>query len=166
MGSSDGRLRVAFLAGDSPVRHFENPKQVPAYEYPPEHGPRPPSFSRATVVLGAGTQDCYISGTSAVLGHETVSPGDTKGQLACTMDNLRLISEASGMGTGLGVGRRCRRHFKVYLRNPEDLPIASESLAAGGIVTPGDRVSYLCAAICRSALNVEIEVAIREADSA
>ena len=166
VGSSDSRLRVAFLAGEHPVRNFENPKQVPAYEYPQEYGPRSPSFSRATVVLGAGTLDGYVSGTSAVVGHATVAPGDTAAQLASTFDNLRLISRASGLGDALGSGATCRRHFKVYLRSADDLTRASEALAGQQIVGPGDRVSYLRAAICRSALNVEIEVAVRGAESA
>lgn len=166
VGSSDTRLRVAFLAGELPARHFENPKQVPAYEYPQEYGPRSPGFSRATVVPGAGTLDGYVSGTSSVVGHETVCPGDTAGQLACTFDNLRLISLACGLGEALGSGAGCRRHFKVYLRDPGDLRIASEALSRQGLLKAGDRVSYLRAAICRSALNVEIEVAVRGAESA
>jgi hypothetical protein len=34
----------------------------------------------------------------------------------------------------------------------------------GSLLAPGDRVSYLGADICRAALNVEIEVAVRGAD--
>lgn len=163
VGSSDTRLRVAFLAGELPARHFENPKQVPAYEYPQEYGPRSPSFSRATVVLGPALREAYVSGTSSVVGHATVAPGDTQGQLECTFENLRLISRASGLGDALCAGARCRRHFKVYLRNPGDLRFASDALARQGMLQSGDSVSYLRAPICRSELNVEIEVAVRGA---
>jgi len=166
VGTAGDILRVVFLAGDCPVRHHENPSQLPAYEYPQEHGPRSPSFSRATVVSGPGTLDAYISGTSSVKGHETIAPGDTARQVYCTFENLRLISEACGMGASLGTGAACKRHFKVYLRNEADLALVSAAMAKQGIVRPGDSASYLRADICRSALNVEIEVAVRGAERA
>jgi chorismate lyase/3-hydroxybenzoate synthase len=163
VGTAEAGLTVVFLAGSRPARHFENPAQVPAYRYPPEHGPRPPSFARATVAEGDGGVDVFVSGTSAVVGHETVAPYDTAGQLDRTIENLMLISRACGLGDRLGSGARCRRHFKVFLRNAGDL--APVSLEMGRrMLVPGDRVSYLGADICRSALNVEIEVAVRGAD--
>jgi hypothetical protein len=163
VGTAENELTVVFLAGPLPTRHFENPAQVPAYEYPPEHGPRAPSFARATVVSKVATVDAYISGTSAVVGHETVAPNETIGQLDCTIENLRLISRTCGLGDHLGIGFACRRHFKVYLRHPGDLAAVSERVERR-ILSPADRVTYLGAEICRAALNVEIEVAIRGAD--
>jgi chorismate lyase/3-hydroxybenzoate synthase len=162
VGTSGSELTVAFIAGTRPVQHIENPAQVPAYEYPPEHGPRPPSFARATMVGDDGRVDVFVSGTSAVVGHQTVAPSDTMGQLDCTFANLRLISVASGLGERFGSGRGCRRHFKVYLRNPADLPTVATEMERR-ILAAGDKVSYLGAEICRAALNVEIEVAVRGA---
>jgi hypothetical protein len=159
VGTRNGELTVVFLAGELPARHFENPAQVPAYEYPPEHGPRPPSFARASVVERADGIDAFVSGTSAIMGHATVAPSDTAGQLECTLGNLRLVSRACGLGDGLGSGARAR-HFKVYLRNREDYPQVADQVRRR-LLAPGDRVSYLGADICRSALNVEIEVTVR-----
>ncbi len=163
VGTAGDELFVAFLAGSAPPRHVENPAQVPAYEYPAEHGPRPPSFARATAVEGPSGLDVYVSGTSAVVGHETVAPHDTLAQLECTLENLRLISRASGLGERLGTGRGCRRQFKVYLRNARDLAAVAPRVKER-LLSPGDAVSYLRADICRAALNVEIEVAVRGAD--
>jgi chorismate lyase/3-hydroxybenzoate synthase len=160
VGKAGSDLAVAFLAGTRPVRHFENPVQVPAYEYPPEHGPRPPSFARATVVGDAEGVDVFISGTSAVVGHGTVAPHDTAAQLDCTFENLRLISVATGLGERFGSGKGCQRHFKVYLRNPGDLPAVALQVERR-LLSAGDKVSYLGADICRATLNVEIEVAVR-----
>jgi chorismate lyase/3-hydroxybenzoate synthase len=157
-----GCLTVAFLAGEATAQHFENPAQVPAYEYPQEYGPRPPSFARATVVEFPGGTDTFISGTSAVVGHETIAPNDTPRQLERTFDNLSLISTACGLGEHIGRGAAVDRHYKVYLRNPADLAAVAASMVQR-ILKPGDRVSYLGADICRSALNVEIEVAVRGA---
>jgi chorismate lyase / 3-hydroxybenzoate synthase len=163
VGTDDSELSVAFVAGSGTPRHIENPAQVPAYEYPVEHGPRPPSFARATVVDSGATLDVFVSGTSAVVGHETVAPNDTLAQLDCTFENLRLISGACGLGDRLGSGAGCRRHFRVYLRNASDLAAVARRVEAG-ILSPGDGVSYLGADICRAALNVEIEVAVRGAE--
>jgi len=164
VGTADPRLTVVFLAGARVAHHRENPVQVPAYRYPPRHGPRPPSFARATVVGGSGPIEAYVSGTSSVVGHETVSPRDTAAQLSCTFENLRRISAACGLGDRLGDGEACRRHFKVYLRHPEDLALAARELGESGLLRPGDRVSYLGAEICRAELNVEIEVAVSGAE--
>jgi chorismate lyase/3-hydroxybenzoate synthase len=164
VGTAGDELTVAFLAGSDTPRHFENPAQLPAYEYPAEHGPRSPSFARATAVgRGAGLR-AYVSGTSAIVGHRTVAPGDTLAQLECTLENLRLISAASGLGDRLGADAGLRRIFKVYLRRAGDMPAVAARLG-GALLVPGDAVSYLGADICRAALNVEIEVSVRGSES-
>ncbi|HEY5228268.1 MAG TPA: hypothetical protein VIJ19_06980, partial [Opitutaceae bacterium] len=163
LGTAAPGLTIAFLAGKAPVTHFENPAQVPAYEYPAEHGPRPPSFARATTVAAHGKLDAFISGTSAVVGHETFAPNDTARQLVCTFDNLKLISAACGLGPHIGAGHGVARHFKVYLRNASDLGLVAPRMERA-ILRPGDRVTYLGADICRAALNVEIEVSVRGAE--
>ena len=63
-----GPLAIGFLAGRAVPRHFENPRQVPAFEYPAQYGPRPPSFSRATAVKAGEGRWIFISGTAAVVG--------------------------------------------------------------------------------------------------
>ena len=160
VGTDAARLKVVFAATKRAPRHFENPRQVPAYDYPPEHGPRPPSFARATVVPGdAGRADVFISGTAAIRGHATISPGETLPQLACTLGNLREISAACGLGPDLGRGAATARHFKVYLRKADDLPGVQAALERE-LLTPADRVSYLRSDICRSELDLEIETTL------
>lgn len=161
VGCRGNLLQVIFVAGDSTPGHFENPEQVPAYLYPAEHGPRPPSFARATVARVNDRTWTFISGTSAIKGHETVSPGAVEAQLNCTIDNLRLMSRQSGLGEDLGVGRNVRRQFKVYLRHAADLALARARFEPA-VLRPGDVVTYLHAEICRAALNVEIEATIAE----
>lgn len=175
---SDGRtIEVVFAAGDAAPRHVENPEQVPAYLYPAEHGPRSPSFSRATVVTEGGQRWVFVSGTASIKGHATVGVGSLREQIACTLDNLRLISRASGVGENLGAGAdvavgvgaegvvegnagaRWARHFKIYLRRAADLAEAKARLE-GVLVFPGDRVSWLRSDICRAELDVEIEATL------
>jgi chorismate lyase/3-hydroxybenzoate synthase len=160
LGTTEPTLMIAFLAGKAPARHFENPAQVPAYEYPAEHGPKSPSFARATSVAAHGKLDAFISGTSSIVGHETIAPNNTALQLECTLENLARISKVCGLGSDMGAG--AARHFKVYVRNKEELSLVSQRLD-NGVLRPGDKVTYLSADICRAALNVEIELSVRGA---
>jgi hypothetical protein len=159
VGSDDGCLSLVFVAGSVPPRHFENPEQIPAYRYPQEHGPRSPSFSRATVAVLPDRTLTFISGTAAIKGHQTVAPGTLEAQLDCTVDNLRLISSAAGLGDDLGAGRVSHRHFKVYLRHAADFAVTRTRLEHS-LLRSTDRVIYLQADICRAALNVEIEATL------
>jgi enamine deaminase RidA (YjgF/YER057c/UK114 family) len=160
VGAPGDRLTVVFAASTAAPCHFENPAQVPAYQYPPQYGPRPPSFARATVVSAGRDRVAFISGTSAITGHDTIAPFDTPAQLECTLSNLAEISRACGLGADLGAGRAQERQFRVYLRRSDDLTATAATLASR-LLRPGDCVSYLQADICRRELNVEIEATLR-----
>lgn len=159
VGCDGTDIDVVFAAGPSIPRHFENPSQVPAYRYPPEHGPRAPAFARATVVAHGTQTITFISGTSAIKGHRTIAPGQLREQIDCTVDNLRLVAETAGLGPDLGQTKGGTRHFKVYLRHAADLAAAQAQLDRT-VLHPTDRVTYLRSEICRAALNVEIEATI------
>ncbi|HWA08921.1 MAG TPA: hypothetical protein VG838_05580 [Opitutaceae bacterium] len=159
VGAAAGPLAVGFLAGRAEPRHFENPRQVPAFEYPPEYGPRSPSFSRATAVATEQGNQIFISGTAAIRGHRTVAADDLDRQLACTGENLRQIGETAGAGPDLGAAGGWRRSFKVYVRNPAHLARLKTQLERE-LLRPEDAVSYLQADICRGDLLVEIEAVL------
>lgn len=160
VGCEGDTLAVVFAAHAGPAQHVENPRQVPAYDYPSEHGPRAPVFARASVVdLGEEMSAVFISGTAAICGHVTVAPGETMAQLECTLDNLREISRSCGLGADLAAGRAAARYFKVYLRHAADLAPVQARLEAT-LVRPEDCVVYLRSDICRRELNVEIEASL------
>ncbi|MFT3868101.1 MAG: hypothetical protein QM715_06335 [Nibricoccus sp.] len=160
VGTEDDELTVVFAACDTEPRHFENPEQVSAYKYPKKHGPRPPSFSRASLVpMANGSADVFISGTAAIEGHETVAPDDTAGQIERTVRNLRLISKACGLDDNLGAKRGGERHFKVYIRRANELAQIKTALEQT-LLLPTDRVSYLRSDICRAELTLEIEATL------
>lgn len=161
VGSRAPNLTVAFAASSAKPRHVENPRQVPAYRYPLEHGPRPPSFSRATIASGPDHATVFISGTASIRGHSTVAPDNTLAQLDCTLENLREISSACDLGPTLDQGAGSTRHFKVYLRHAADQP-AIAAILEERLLTGADYVSYLQADICRSSLLVEIEASLFE----
>jgi chorismate lyase/3-hydroxybenzoate synthase len=162
VGAADGQLVVGFLAGNIEPHHFENPRQIPAFEYPSEYGPRPPSFSRATCVQLPRGRKIFISGTAAIRGHATVAVDDLDRQLACAVENLRLIGEAAGAGAVLGGPAGWRRSFKIYIRHPSDLGRIKTSLERD-VLRPADTVSFLQADICRADLLLEIEAVLAEA---
>jgi enamine deaminase RidA (YjgF/YER057c/UK114 family) len=160
VGTDSANLTIVFAATRQSVRHLENPLQLPAYAYPAEHGPRAPSFARASVVAdNDGQADVFISGTAAIRGHASVAPGDTPAQLECTIENLRTISGSCGMGGDLSRGRSSKRHFKVYLRNADDLATVRTYLERE-LTEPSDSVIYLRSDICRRELNIEIEATL------
>jgi chorismate lyase/3-hydroxybenzoate synthase len=159
VGTKSGDLTVVFAASTTRPRHVENPLQVSAYDYPGEYGPRAPSFARATVVPGGDCPAVFISGTAAIRGHATVAPQDLRQQLDCTLENLREISTACGLGSDLDRHGRTTRHFKVYLRHAADQPLIA-ALLQEKLLTGPDRVTYLHAEICRAPLLVEIEATL------
>ena len=161
VGGAPGVVVVMFAAARERPQAMENPEQIPAFEYPDQYGPRSPSFSRAMQVQAEGRRWTFISGTAAIKGHQTVAAGDLAGQLTCTLDNLRLISLACGLGDSLGAERASERHFKIYLRTAADLPAVSAVLE-GGWLRAGDRVTWLHADICRADLALEIEATVVE----
>ena len=159
VGSDDSYLSLIFVCGTALPRHVENPEQVPAYHYPVEHGPRAPSFSRATVVEISHRRFTFVSGTSAIKGHVTVAPDALLDQLDCTVDNLRIVSREAGAGDDLGAHQSKDRHFKVYLRHAADFAEVRERLERS-LFRPSDVVTYLKSDICRSALRLEIEATL------
>lgn len=161
VGTAQRDLSIVFAASPVMPRHVENPRQTPAYDYPPVYGPRPPSFARASVVTSDDQQTIFLSGTSAICGHATVAPFHTDEQIDCTLTNLREIATACGLGAELGANARCERRFRIYLRKAEDQPAVATALEAK-LLRSTDLVSYLRADICRPELNVEIEVTLRQ----
>ncbi len=159
VGGAPGWLAILFVATRArPVAH-ENPEQVPAFEYPPDYGPRPPSFSRAMQAEVGGRRWTFVSGTAAIKGHVSQAAADLAGQIACTLDNLRLISGECGLGQQLAANTGAERHFKIYLRHATDLAAARAALD-DALLRPGDRVTWLRSDICRAELLIEIEATV------
>jgi chorismate lyase / 3-hydroxybenzoate synthase len=151
LGSINGSpLVVYFLASRKAATAVENPRQISAYDYPPQYGPKP-AFSRASI-LG---DILFISGTASIVGHETVHIGDVVAQTRETLTNIEaLLSEANRVS---GANRFSSRTlaYKVYVRNTADLPLIQSQLEPA--LGPQARVLYLHADICRQDLLVEIE---------
>ncbi|WP_246869244.1 FkbO/Hyg5 family chorismatase [Saccharopolyspora sp. ASAGF58] len=138
--------------------HFENPRQIPAYHYPRQYGPRSPTFARASLLpCDTGTADglLYVSGTASVVGHETVCVGDLKGQCRTTVENLDHLLKHVGEQTNTSIGLADFRFAKLYVRHAADVPfVAEEFRRTFGSDTA---LQVLGVDICRSDLLVEVE---------
>jgi chorismate lyase / 3-hydroxybenzoate synthase len=155
LGSVTGSpLVIYFLATRAAPTAVENPRQVSAYEYPPQYGPKP-AFSRASVLHQPSGAILFISGTASIVGHETVHAGDVAAQTRETLVNIEaLLSEANRVYGAPRFGMETLA-CKVYVRNSADLPLIQPQLRTA--LGPQSQVLYLQADICRQDLLVEIE---------
>jgi enamine deaminase RidA (YjgF/YER057c/UK114 family) len=162
LGSVNGSpLVIYFLASRAAPTVLENPRQVSAYEYPPQYGPKP-AFSRASVLREASGSILFISGTASIVGHQTVHAGDVAAQTRETLVNIEaLLGEANRVSGGTRFGLETLA-YKVYVRNSADLPLIQSQLHTA--LGREAQVVYLQADICRQDLLVEIEAIGRERD--
>jgi chorismate lyase / 3-hydroxybenzoate synthase len=159
LGTRGGPLRVSFLAGRGHPVAVENPRQVSAYHYPRDYGPRSPSFSRAALLdAGGGRVGLLISGTASIVGHRSMHAGDVQAQTHEVLANLQAVIDAAHAHTDARfdiAGLEC----VVYVRRAADLPAVRAVLqgAIGAQAAALRHAVYLEAAICRADLLVEIE---------
>lgn len=156
LGTRSGQLHIYALAAREPGEFVENPRQMSAYLYPPEYGPRSPSFARATLKRWGNVDHLYISGTASIVGHESRHPGDCVAQLDETLRNIEALLAATAKEEGCGFkGLENLTRLKVYLREAAFAPLVRARL--NEVLPPGAQTIYLQADICRSDLLVEIE---------
>jgi chorismate lyase/3-hydroxybenzoate synthase len=148
VGMNGRGLVTCYLASATPGVQVENPRQVSAYCYPPQYGPKSPSFARATLWNGT----LFVSGTSSVVGHETLHAGDLDAQLDETLRNLEVVIDAAFPGGGLSRVVAA----KTYVRHARDAGHLERRLAK---VFPANL--FLRSDICRADLLLEIEVVAR-----
>ena len=160
IGSRAPGLLMYFIAATSAGIQVENPRQVSAFRYPPQYGPKSPSFSRAVLKPWHQDRTLFVSGTASVVGHASRHRNDLPGQLLETIENLRTLVRCSDHSEGR---KRPLRHdlqqIKVYLRDPGDYAQASALIERQlGTNVPA---FYLRGDICRTDLLAEIEAVYR-----
>lgn len=151
---------VIALVSKHAFRSVENPRQVSAYHYPRDYGPRSPKFSRAGCVNIGSQRLLLVSGTAAIIGHESMHEGNVELQCKETLANLGELCEA--LAETAGVEARAVLDgdsvVRVYVRDKADA-----DFIAGRINTflggNSDNVVLLHAEICRRELQLEIDAA-------
>ena len=155
LGTAGGGLHIAFLAARTDVIGVENPRQLSAYHYPDQYGPRSPTFARAGRVRLGGREMLFISGTASIVGHQSLHEGDVAAQTRECLHNIAaIVAEANRQAPNADF-RLDALAYKVYVRHYADLPVVRQEMAQliGGPVS----AIFLQADICRAELLVEIE---------
>jgi hypothetical protein len=169
VGHTGDDLWVHALAGAVPGQPVENPRQIPAYRYSATHGPLPPCFARATIVMTPTSSRLLVGGTASISGEHTCHIGDLAAQARETLTNLAALIGAGLVvaGEGVSVVTEIERlalfeHLRVYYVRPED---RDEVVRLVGEALPDDcRVEFARADLCRDGLLVEVEGVARMAD--
>lgn len=153
LGHSSNQLVIYLLFAKKAGKHFENPQQTSAYQYPKDYGPISPSFARATYC--DQSQLLFISGTASIVGYKTQHKGDAEKQLMQSIDNIeQLVASVSHSTTKDFIPS----FFKAYIRNSEHAAMVIKKINA---YWPNTQGLFLQADICREDLLVEIEVVYR-----
>jgi chorismate lyase/3-hydroxybenzoate synthase len=152
IGSRVPGLYVSFLAGRERGSQIENPRQTSAFRYPRDYGPISPSFSRATRI----GHTLLVSGTAAVVGHETQHPGDAAAQLDEIAANLRALLDRASQDLGWFRGRWHAQALRLYLRNEADAAALPDRLREA-LGESGAPLAVLRGDISRADLMLEVE---------
>lgn len=155
LGTRGDRIVIYFLAARTPGTPIENPRQISAYDYPEQYGPRSPTFSRAMLATQAHSSTLFISGTASIVGHRTVHCGDLSAQADETIVNLKSVMAEAEAAQPAAAAAQTRLMFKAYLRNLGDASLIKAKLARE--FGAGIEVACLEADICRTDLLLEIE---------
>lgn len=158
IGSFASELVVYFVAAREPPTAIENPRQMSAYHYPADYGPRSPTFSRATLHAHP-TPALFISGTSSIVGHRSAHAGDPVAQTRETFVNIHAVVAAANARLGSNAFAIETLACTVYVRRPADLDAIRAQFEREVGATSGAACSalFLQGDICRAELLVEIE---------
>ncbi|CAB3768505.1 endoribonuclease L-PSP [Burkholderia puraquae] len=151
-------LAIHFLASRTPADPVENPRQLSAYHYPAQYGPRAPTFARAAAwAEGGAAPVLFVSGTASIVGHRTVHHGDVVAQTRETVANLAAVLEQAAR-QGHGPFSLADLSYRVYVRDAGDAAaLAAIERVLHEAAGPGVRPLVVQADVCRDDLLVEIE---------
>ncbi len=140
--------------------HVDNPLQIAAHSYSQSllvgGDKRTPKFERARIIKNNVGSNCFISGTAAIRGEESMNVLNAGLQTRQTIENINyLISSENLKQYGLNNGTRLEMTvLRVYIKKMEYLDNVKSEIEK---VWTGLPVIYLQADICREELLVEIE---------
>lgn len=150
-GRAGSPFSVILLASRHPCRLVENPRQMSAFDYPRDYGPRSPKFSRGGVLTLPCGGLFLISGTAAIIGHTSCPTEDVGEQAEETFRNLESLLRSAGLPEDLATIDAVR----VYLRRGADYP------RVRGLVEqrfgPDKHLTFIESDICRRELDLEID---------
>lgn len=156
VGSGPGRMLIYFLAAREAGIQVENPRQVSAFHYPRQYGPKSPAFSRAMLMDWGAGKHLYISGTASIVGHESLHGDRVIAQLTESLRNMGTLVRSAHIEHGLPIHTLAEfSQLKVYMRDQRDYAAICRHIDEQlGEEAP---VIYLGGDLCRKNLLVEVE---------
>lgn len=155
IGHSGGDIVIYLIASRQAIpQHFENPRQLSAFRYPREYGPKSPSFARASILQSRDGRQLYISGTASIHGHQSQHPGNFHGQVDVTCENIATLLQHVASQLRLAATPNLEL-LKIYLRTPQSLAAAEAAIERH--FGPEVPALFLQGDICRQELLVEID---------
>lgn len=156
VGSPSGKILVYFLAARDAGVQMENPRQVSAFHYPPQYGPKSPTFSRAIIKDWGPERHLYISGTASIVGHESQHGDRVLLQLEESLRNISTLLQCAQNQYGITIHTLAElSQIKIYVRDSRDQAKVRDHMQAQfGEELP---VIYLSGDLCRKDLLVEVE---------
>jgi enamine deaminase RidA (YjgF/YER057c/UK114 family) len=148
------------------VKAVTNPKQINAYNYsdskllgtPFENFKKKatPKFERGKVLYTDTEKLVFISGTSSVVGEDTVNYDDTFKQTLTTIENIDEVLKSESLLTPKldPLSLSDIKFLRIYLRNKIDFALVKSYCTN---VFPNANCLCVLANICRHDLNIEIE---------
>ena len=166
IGSTDGIIvgGIAFKKADSTgVYPIDNPLQVAAHVYSKSvlidddanAVKSTPKFERAKLIETAGGAYCFVSGTAAIRGEESVDPTSAKLQTIKTIENIEyLVSKENLVRFGCKPYELKYAFLHIFIKHAEDYEAVRSVVEEA---YPSVTALYSLADVCRSELLVEIE---------
>ena len=168
LGSADGIIvgGIAFKTAKTDARGIyaiDNPLQVAAHAYSKEvlidndenALKSTPKFERAKLIETAGGVCCFVSGTAAIRGEESVDAHSARLQTVKTIENIEyLVSKENLERFGCKPYDLKCVQLQVFIKHKEDYEAVREEVEK---TYPQVSVVYTIADVCRRELLVEIE---------
>jgi chorismate lyase/3-hydroxybenzoate synthase len=151
-------LSLIALASNQNFFPVENPRQVSAFRYPRKYGPSSPKFSRGGLVSSDSHKLFLLSGTAAVVGHESKFSYNTSLQTTETCKNLGYLCDSisNHIPSETQFALDENSVLRVYLKKPDDY-FSVAQIINKVMKRSNHNVAYLHGTICRQELMVEID---------
>ena len=162
--ASDGIIVscIAYKASEG-IYPINNPLQTAAHVYSkdvlidekPGALKTTPKFERAKVIEVGDSTYCFVSGTAAIRGEESMQADSARLQTLQTIENIRhLVSEENLARHGCHAQNLKYTHLRIYIKHESDFNDIKDVVE---MAYPGIPAIYTVADVCRSELLVEIE---------
>ncbi len=162
IGHGGNDLVIDALLCEESGAAVENPRQIPSYKYARRYGPKPPCFSRATMLPATAEtgRRILVGGTASIVGEDSLHAESLAKQIQETLLNLASLVRAAGGIENVAPGQpllglELFEELRIYHPCQGDIDAIGRAIAAS--FSPDVRVQWVPAQLCRRELLVEIE---------